>query len=162
MAALEGQHYKYFGKLVNLSAQNLLDCDMADYGCSGGFMETAYDYIIKNGIDTNESYPYTGAYQTCKFNSSAVGANLKSYAHVKNGSEEDLTIAIARIGPIAATIDASQASFAFYHSGVYSDPNCSSVNLDHTFTAVGYDSLNGTDYYIVKNSWGTDWGNKNL
>jgi cathepsin L len=56
---------------------------------------------------------------------------------------------------------ASQSSFQFYSTGIYSDDYCSSQFLDHGVTAVGYGSQGqDQDYYIVKNSWGTEWGDK--
>ena len=57
--SLEGQHFRKTGNLVSLSAQNLIDCNHKNYGCDGGFMQFAYDYIkSNNGIDTESSYPY--------------------------------------------------------------------------------------------------------
>ena len=99
--------------------------------------------------------------QRCKFNPSTVGATDTGFVDIVSGSESDLTTSIASIGPISVAIDASRTSFQFYSSGIYSDKNCSPEQLDHGVTAVGYGSL-GTnqDYYIVKNSWGTTWGDK--
>ena len=74
------------------------------------------------------------------------------------GNETDLKSAIATIGPISVAIDAAVTSFRFYKSGVYDEPKCSSVALDHAVLAVGYGTLDSKDYYLVKNSWGTNWG----
>jgi cathepsin L len=164
VASLEGQHFKKAGKLVSLSEQNLVDCSdsFGNEGCNGGLMDQAFAYIKANkGIDTETSYPYKAIDESCRFSKSNIGATDTGFTDIKTGDESDLENAIATVGPISVAIDASQDSFQFYKSGVYYEPDCSSEQLDHGVTAVGYDtSSDGKKYYIVKNSWGLSWGNK--
>ena len=164
VASLEGQHFKSAGKLVSLSEQNLVDCSgkFGNQGCNGGLMDQAFSYIKANkGIDTEASYPYEAEDGKCRFKPANVGATDTGFVDVKSGDESALATAIATIGPISVAIDASQDSFQFYSTGIYSDPNCSSTELDHGVTAVGYGTQGkGKDFYIVKNSWGTSWGDK--
>jgi len=158
----EGCHYLTTKKLVSLSEQNLMDCSTSqgNQGCDGGLMTQAMDYIIANkGVDTEKSYPYTAEDGTCHFASANVGATLKSYTNVNTGDENDLQAKVY-LGPTSVAIDASQSSFQFYSSGVYSDPSCSTSQLDHGVLAVGWGVSSGSDYWVVKNSWGTDWGLK--
>lgn len=116
-------------------------------------------YIIKNnGIDTEKSYPYKAKDGACKFNSSSVGARIVSYVDVKKGDEKALQEAVANIGVISVAIDAAHESFQFYSSGIIDEPNCSSSNLCHTLAVVGYGTDDGKDYWLAKNSWGTQWG----
>jgi cathepsin L len=162
VASLEGQHFKATGQLVSLSEQNLVDCSgsFGNDGCNGGLMDQAFDYIKSNkGIDTESSYPYTAQDGSCKFKAANVGATDTGFVDITSGDEEALTTAAATIGPIAVAIDASQSSFQFYNDGIYTDDGCSSTQLDHGVTVVGYGTQGtGQDYYIVKNSWGTSWG----
>jgi len=164
VASLEGQHLKATGQLTSLSEQNLVDCsrNFGNMGCDGGLMDQAFQYVQANGgIDTEAAYAYVAVDQDCKFDAAQIGAKCTGFTDVTSGDEDALQDAIASVGPISVGIDASQDSFQFYKSGVYTDENCSSQFLDHGVTAVGYDTDDsGAAYYIVKNSWGTDWGNQ--
>jgi len=160
--SVEGCHFLKNNKLVSLSEQNLMDCSTAqgNQGCDGGLMTQAMDYIISNkGVDTEASYPYTAADGTCHFSAANVGATLTAYTNVQTGSESDLQNKVS-VGPVSVAIDASQNSFQFYSSGVYDEPACSTSQLDHGVLAIGWgnDATSGMDYWIVKNSWGTSWG----
>jgi len=162
VASLEGQHALNTKTLVSLSEQNLVDCSQAEgnEGCNGGLMDYAFQYIIDaGGIDTEDSYPYKAEDDPCTFNKKNVGATVKNFTDVTSGDENALKTAVATIGPISVGIDASADSFQLYKSGVYDEPACSSSQLDHGVTAVGYGKDDqGVEYWIVKNSWGTSWG----
>ncbi|CAF3466830.1 unnamed protein product [Rotaria sp. Silwood1] len=165
--ALEGQHALKTGKLVRLSAQNLMDCSgsFGNYGCNGGLMDSAFEYIkANNGVDTEESYPYEAKDGPCRFKPANVGATDTGFVDLPTGNETALQIALATVGPMSVAIDAQHTSFQFYSSGVYNEPDCSTTNLCHSFVLVGYDTYHNStvkqDYYIAKNSWGESWGNK--
>jgi len=167
--SLEGATFNKTGKLVSLSEQNLVDCSMkwGNHGCFGGLMDFAFKYIRDNkGIDTEESYPYTAKTgKECLFNDKTIGAVLSSWTDIKKGSEEELAHAVATVGPISVGIDAAHPGFQMYKKGVYHEKHCSSTMLDHGVLVVGYGSGKNTNgkkenYWIVKNSWGTTWGDK--
>ena len=85
---------------------------------------------------------------------------FSGYTDIQQGSESQLQDATANVGPISVAIDASLGSFQLYDKGVYDEPHCNSTKLDHGVLVVGYGTLNGKDYWLVKNSWGPLWGMK--
>lgn len=160
VAAVEGINQITTKKLIPLSEQELVDCDVRgeDKGCSGGLMDNAFNFIIKNkGIATESIYPYAGVDGICntKKSSNRV-AKITGYENVPANSEMALLKAVAN-QPVSVAIDAGEDDFQFYQAGVYTG-RCG-TELDHGVTAVGYGTTPyGTKYWLVKNSWGTSWG----
>ncbi|KAM9003969.1 cathepsin S [Sarcophilus harrisii] len=164
VGALEAQLKLKTGKLVSLSAQNLVDCSTNEkyenHGCNGGCMTEAFQYIIdNNGIDSDASYPYKAKDGKCQYNPANRAATCSRYTELPYGSEDALKEAVANKGPVSVGIDASLPSFFLYKSGVYYDPSCTQ-NVNHGVLVTGYGNLDGKDYWLVKNSWGLSFGDK--
>ncbi|KAI5387689.1 hypothetical protein KIW84_073686, partial [Lathyrus oleraceus] len=160
VAATEGIHQLSTGKLISLSEQELVDCDTkgVDQGCEGGLMDDAFKFIIQNhGLSTEAQYPYQGVDGTCSANqASTQAATITGYEDVPANNEQALQKAVAN-QPISVAIDASGSDFQFYKSGVFTG-SCG-TELDHGVTAVGFGiDSDGSKYWLVKNSWGADWG----
>lgn len=155
--AIEGAWAIKKGSLISLSEQQLMDCSSAygTHGCSGGWMISAFVYVIENGICTEDSYPYTAKDgTTCKPCRKVVRIN--GFVDVSSNNEAALKGAVAK-QPVSVAIQADARSFQFYKSGVYNDINCG-FNLNHGVLIVGYGTTSGKDYWTVKNSWGPKWG----
>ncbi|XP_068603311.1 cathepsin S-like [Brachionichthys hirsutus] len=160
VGALEGQLKKTKGVLVSLSPQNLVDCATkhGNKGCDGGFMTSAFQYVIDNqGIESDASYPYIGRAGHCKYNPRNRAAGCSSYASLPKGDEAALKAAVAHVGPISVAIYSSSPKFVFYRHGVYRDKACNK-KVNHGVLVVGYGTERGHDYWLVKNSWGTAYG----
>ncbi|XP_065879161.1 senescence-specific cysteine protease SAG39-like [Euphorbia lathyris] len=157
VAAMEGITKLSTGKLISLSEQELVDCDTSgiDQGCEGGLMDDAFEFIIQNnGLATEANYPYKGVDGTCSATKAA--ATIVGYEDVPANNEGALLKAVAN-QPISVAIDAGESDFQHYESGVFTG-ECG-TSLDHGVTVVGYGtSDDGTKYWLVKNSWGTTWG----
>ncbi|KAM7384348.1 hypothetical protein PAMA_011612 [Pampus argenteus] len=162
VGALEGQLKKSTGVLMSLSPQNLVDCSTryGNHGCNGGFMTNGFEYVIKNqGIDSEASYPYVGMCGKCKYNPLYRAAKCSGYQVLPEGDEFALKAALTDVGPISVAIDASRPKFAFYRYGVYRDHTCTH-DVNHGVLAVGYGTERGHDYWLVKNSWGVNYGDE--
>ncbi|MEE6511801.1 hypothetical protein FKM82_018591 [Ascaphus truei] len=123
-------------------------------------MTRAFRYIIdNNGIDSDSSYPYHAKDDTCHYNPGDKAATCTKYTEIEPGTEQALQAALANVGPISVAIDASRPTFYFYKSGVYNDKSCGQ-DVNHGVLAIGYGSLNGQDYWLLKNSWGVTYGDK--
>ncbi|XP_061462205.1 cathepsin S [Rhineura floridana] len=163
IGSLEGQLKLKTGKLVSLSAQNLVDCSSkyGNHGCNGGYITAAFQYIIENkGIDSEDSYPYEAKDGTCRYDPSARAATCSKYVALPPGDEASLKDAVANVGPVSVGIDASQVSFFLFKRGIYDDPDCSSQHINHGVLVVGYGTEDGKDYWLVKNSWGEKFGDQ--
>jgi len=164
--SLEGQIFRKTGKLPSLSEQNLIDCTKSygNQGCHGGWMDNSFKYIRDNkGIDSETGYPYYAReLGYCYYNAQYNTATDTGFTDIPAGDEQALKQAVATVGPISVAIDATRPSFMSYRSGVYIDTTCGNTlqNLDHAVLVVGYGTENGVDYWLVKNSWGTYWGDQ--
>ena len=161
--AMEGAWSISKGALVSLSEQELVDCAGIKYGsmgCNGGQMDGAFKYAIDNGMCTEAAYPYTsgvsmtaGSCRSC----SAVD-HFSSCSDVKANDQISLKGAVAQ-QPVSIAIEADTKYFQSYSSGVLTSSSCG-TNLDHGVLIVGYGTENGIKYWLVKNSWGTSWGDQ--
>jgi len=157
--AMEGAWQISTGKLVSLSEQQLVDCSAGvkygNHGCNGGLMDGAFQYAIDNGMCTEDSYSYTAKSSgSCKSCDSVV--TITSCVDVTPQNEVDLEKAVA-LGPVSVAIEADTKTFQLYTGGVITSDACG-TNLDHGVLVAGYGEENNTPYWLVKNSWGSSWG----
>lgn len=159
VASIEGAYQLKTGKLVDLSEQQLVDCDSQEMGCKGGILDRVFQYEeTQNGLCAYDDYPYVAKKETCTKCEAVEGTRIASYVDVHK-SEAGLMSAIA-VQPTAVAIQANQLMFQLYKSGVF-DHLCFQ-SVDHGVLAAGYgtDEETGLDYWLVKNSWGEKWGSE--
>ena len=158
--ALEGAWFVKRKALANLSEQQLVDCSTAEgnQGCNGGLMDYAFQYAMANGLTTEAAYPYTATGpNACKAKGLPVAVKATGFTDVPTNSQLALMTAVVQ-QPVAVAIEADENAFQFYSSGVLTKP-CG-TNLDHGVLLVGYGTEGSLDYYKVKNSWGSGWGQR--
>ena len=160
---LEGAHFIATGELVSFSEEQFVQCDYGlqkNLGCNGGLMDKAFEYAESTAIATEADYPYTsgnGRRGSCD-SSKLEGASLKvtTYTDVEANSSSQLKAALDK-QPVSVAIQANKLVFQMYKTGVITGTKCG-TNLDHGVLAAGYGVEDGTEYYLVKNSWGDSWG----
>jgi len=144
---------------INLSPQQIVDCDTTDQGCNGGNTNSAFDYVISaGGLEDIQHYPYKGQDGTCHFQAQYVEAKISGWKAATKFADENLMQQnLVSWSPLSVCVDASK--WQDYSSGVLSREQCGLVNvLDHCVQLIGYETQAPTPYYIVRNSWNTDWG----
>ena len=158
--AIEGEWFLKQDQLYNLSEQELVDCSgyLGNMGCGGGSMDAAFEYVIQNGLCLNQSYPYNATDGQCQNKTCTKKVHIDKYYDVPHNNEKQLEKAVVK-QPISVAIQANMRSFQLYKKGIYSDPDCGD-QLDHGVLLVGYgyDPDLDMNYWIVKNSWGDNWG----
>ncbi|CAG9566500.1 unnamed protein product [Danaus chrysippus] len=143
------------GNLVELSEQQLVDCDSDNQGCQGGYPEKALQYLVSNGAISEQSYPYVGMAQSCQYNSGSVVVRLSNVEKV-NLPEQQIVDMLYSTAPLSIIIAAQALSS--YSGGIIVNECAVSQQLDHAVLLVGYGNEGGVDFWLVKNSWGSNWG----
>jgi hypothetical protein len=149
--AIEANLFVNSGQTLVLAPQTLLDCDAIDHGCDGGTMESAFEYVVRRGICTEEENPYRMRPKAC---TCTPRVKIRDFVRV-SPSEGDLTRALL-VTPVSVSIEADHRVFQFYKSGVLDASTCG-TDLDHGVLLVGY-GFGERGYWRIKNSWSTGWG----
>lgn len=137
-------------QVSSFSEQQLVDCSgsYGNQGCNGGLMQDAFKYVIRNGITTEDKYPYIAKDESCK--SKAGLFKITGFKNVPHKSSTALSTA-CDAQTVSVSIDAE--NIMKYKSGIFDNKSCG-TQLDHGVLLVGYDS----GVWKVKNSWGPAWG----
>ena len=142
-----------FYHLSSDTVSNGITASEANYGCNGGFTETAYEYVTSaGGLTTEADYPYTSYYAetgTCDASSDNYVVTVDDFYIVKG--ETAMENYVLSTGPLSVCLDASD--WSSYKSGIVT--SCG-TDVDHCVQVVGVNMDDG--YWIIRNSWGTTWG----
>jgi len=155
---IESRYIIKNNKTLEFSEQQLVDCDKVDQGCNGGLMEDAFKYLENQGLMSEQDYTYTGRSGQCKFDSSKVQTKVTGFNFAPQ-NESQIKQLLYENGPFAIAINATPLQF--YFGGIFNpwfEWICNPKGLNHGVLLVGYGVENGKSYWIVKNSWGSYWG----
>jgi cathepsin F len=146
-------------KTLRLSEQQVVDCDTSDGGCDGGDTPTAYEYIIgAGGLESESDYPYNAFDGHCKFDTKKITTKISQWKYATTAKDENTLIQnLVSWGPASICVDAEY--WQYYSGGVLTAWECAWINqLDHCVQLVGYNKNAKAPYWIVRNSWSTEWG----
>jgi len=162
---IESYYALKYMTIMDLSEQQILDCTPnpndcgGTGGCGGGTAQLAMDRIMAmGGITTEWLYPYTsyfGNAEACKYMNNRTQSpftQLSSWIRVAENDQDAVINALATVGPLIINVDAS--SWSKYESGIFDGCNQTNPDINHVVELVGY----GQDYWTVRNSWTTGWG----
>jgi C1A family cysteine protease len=172
---IESMEFMAGRPLQVLAPQQVVSCDKGgkwgDDGCNGGWTEGAFEYVqTAGGIETEANYPYksgaSGQDGPCTFDASKVAVKIKGYTYAvppcTSGSctHQDETGLLTQISSAPISICVNAEPWQFYSSGVMKGKSCSGsyASQDHCVQLVGFDQSTSPSYWMVRNSWNTDWG----
>ncbi|AKC91705.1 cath [Lambdina fiscellaria nucleopolyhedrovirus] len=160
LGSVESQYAIKHHRHIDLSEQQMIDCDHVDMGCNGGLLHTSFEQMIAMGGVVNEhEYPYAAENRQCGIDFDALSPErlavrvLGCYRYV-TVHEEKLKDLLRAVGPIPIAIDAS--GIVDYYRGIINI--CENYGLNHAVLLVGYGVENNVPFWTFKNTWGEDWG----
>ncbi|XP_053573232.1 uncharacterized protein LOC128663097 [Bombina bombina] len=154
VSVLESRYCIKHNKQVIFSEQQFVDCDYGNGGCCGGMPDRAFSYAFHHRIMESKDYEYNEGRSLCLFRQSdAVKLNMSKYYTLPG--EDNIAKSVAMDGPVTFAFGVHD-DFFLYSGGIY-DGECS-AHINHGMTIIGYGSSCGTDYWIIRNSWGKGWG----
>ncbi|QYC92697.1 Cathepsin [Trabala vishnou gigantina nucleopolyhedrovirus] len=155
LASVESQHAIRTNVHLNLSEQQMIDCDYVDQGCNGGLLHTAFEQMIEmGGVKHEQEYPYHGRNKQCRLTDDKFAVKIVGCYRYIVVREEKLKDLLRMVGPIPMAIDASD--IVNYFAGIIN--YCRNDGLNHAVLLVGYGVENDIPYWTFKNTWGPDWG----
>jgi cathepsin F len=156
---IESQYLLQYGEELDLSEQDLINCVAKNSGCDGGNMKNAFRYVKEsNGVALEFDLPFKNLTRKCKLLPFNRVAPLYAYNKLKTDNEDDIAYYLWATGPLSVALNANHLQF--YVSGILDIPDCDKENTNHAVNLIGYGEEDGQKYWIVRNSWGSDWGEK--
>lgn len=162
-AALTSLEYHYAvltGSLQNFSANNCISCTntMVDFcdGCDGGLMEDVFNLAKVKPFSPHNNYE-NPIRRNGVCGETSHGIKVNQYQTLEDFDENLIAHALIEHGPVPVGVDTSSYSFELYKSGIMKATHCGK-NIDHAVAIVGYGQVGFQRYWIVKNSWGPEWG----
>ncbi|KAK8813267.1 hypothetical protein WA158_002859 [Blastocystis sp. Blastoise] len=159
VAAMEAAIFIKRGTLYSLSEQQLIDCDPVSWGCLGGHMDDAFTYAQGAvGLCTEDEYPYIDAQGKCQDSHCTSIETIDHYMVIPTRDGESMRQALSK-RVLSVAVSAGSSIWQHYKSGIVDDEECG-TDLNHGVAAVAYGTENGKEYILIKNSWGSEWGDQ--
>jgi len=143
------------------SVQQMLDCNTQNFGCNGGDLITGMNYALNNGIENDSAYTYLGySGSPCYYSASKATNKISGYQYCSNLTTNykcstSIVYSLLQKGPLSVVTNGGSWAFQNYAGGLF---NAACSTIDHGVILAGYGISGSTQYWLVRNSWGSSWG----